>query len=273
MTLHAPPFLPFDTVAVIGVGMMGGSIGLEMRQRQLARRVVGIDLHQATLRAARDKGCIDIPAADMQSGVTEADCVVVAAPVGAIPQLLAQIALYVPPESLVTDLGSTKRSIVVAGEESLGKRFVGGHPMAGSPVQGLAGVRAGLFEDAAWAVVRSVEFTLSEEADPFAMRLAELAVSLGARPISMDAARHDRLVALVSHLPHVIAFAFSALIAENPDADLARALAGGSYQDLMRVAGADPALWNDIFHDNREELSTVLAGFVEKLDIDTMTGK
>ncbi len=257
------PFTPFETVAIIGVGMMGGSLGLDLRSRGLARQVIGIDSSDSALTLAHERDAIDYGTTQIVSGVEAADCIVFAVPVGAIPALLETIAPHIRPDALITDLGSTKANIVTKGQLLYGSRFIGGHPMAGAPERGMEAARANLFEGAAWAIVRDRSFDLYT--DLTAARVAGLAAALGARPLALDAALHDRLAALVSHLPHVLAFAFADLVQADPNAELARSLAAGSYRDLMRVAAADPAMWSDIFRTNRDCLLAAIAAFEAQL--------
>ncbi|HZT44468.1 MAG TPA: prephenate dehydrogenase [Chthonomonadaceae bacterium] len=252
-------FPPFACVTIIGVGLMGGSLGMALKARGLARRVVGVDKSGEILTRAQERGAIDAGTTDLAEGVREADGVVAAAPVGVIPALLEKTAACARLDALITDLGSTKGRIVAAGSRLFGPRFVGGHPMAGGVESGVEAARPDLFQGAAWLIVRQHPFTLAQ--DPFASRLAALVSALGARPIPMEAACHDRLAALVSHLPHALSFAFARTVAASEEAAQAREMAGGSYRDLMRVAAADPSLWQGIFRDNREALLAALTTF------------
>lgn len=242
---------------------MGGSLGLAARARGLAGCVVGFDPAPGATDRALDIGALDLAAGTLEAALQDADCVVVAAPAGRIPALLAQIAPVVRQDALLTDLGSVKAEIVAAGSRLFGARFVAGHPMAGSERSGVESSRPDLFVGAAWAVVRAAPFTW--EGDPQAARLADLIRALGARPIPLTAAQHDHQAALVSHLPHALAFAYARTVESDPDAAGARALAAGSYRDLTRVASADPVLWNDIFRANRNALSAALQAFQTQL--------
>ena len=257
-------FTPFSCAAIIGVGMMGGSLGLALKERGLARTVIGIDSRLDTVRTALRIGAIDSGrTAAVLLEEPEPDLIVLAVPVRVMPEVLEEIAPRVRPDALITDLGSTKGRIVEVGTRLFGERFVGGHPMAGAAESGIGAARSGLFESAAWAIARPEPFV--PESDLWASRLAALVTSLGARPIPLDAARHDRLVALVSHLPHVLSFAFAQTVAATQDREQARALAGGSYRDLMRVSAADPALWRDIFAENRDALLDTLSAYEIRL--------
>ena len=253
----------FGRVAILGVGLMGGSLGMALRARRLAHIVVGWDHDPAALALAPQLGAIDCAEPDLHLAVQNADAVFLAVPVGVAPGLLERIAASVRPDALLSDLGSVKTETVAAGARLFGNRFVGGHPMAGSEQSGAGAARPDLFTDAAWAVVPSdPEVSLSE---PSVARLLALIVALSARPLLLDAATHDRLVALVSHLPHALAFALRSAVETDPEHDLALQLAGGSYRDMTRVAASDPALWRGIFHANRDFLLLALTAYEQQL--------
>ncbi len=254
----------FERAVIIGVGLMGGSLGMDLRQRGIAQTVMGVDPQARVIDQAIAMGALDCGSPDSIAAVQGADLVVLAAPVNVISDLLGSLAPHLSPDALVTDLGSTKRRIVESGEALIGPNFVGGHPMAGAEIGGIGSARSGLFQDAPWPIVRALPFDFAT--DPFAARLGELAQLLGARPIAIDAAKHDRLVALISHLPHLISFSFANAVSADPDRDLARSLAGGSYRDLMRVSAADPALWRSIFLENRDTLLAAATAFRDQLD-------
>lgn len=242
----------FQRVAIIGVGLMGGSLGMALRAKGVARTVVGVDTSEHILARAREMGAIDGGTTDLRTGVADADCVILAAPVAAIPLLLETLLPLVRADALITDIGSTKRQIVATGERCFGKRFVGGHPMAGAPTGGIDAARADVFGGVAWGIVGTA--TPDVNANTWAAKLAAMAQALDARPVPLDSRQHDRLVALVSHLPHALSFAFADMIAEQPDALQAQQMAGSSFRDLTRVAVADRAFWQEIFTANREEV-------------------
>ena len=145
--------LPFARVAILGVGLMGGSLGLALRARGLAQTVVGWDRREEALTSARRRGAIDCAETDLNQAVREADAIFLAVPVGVAPELLERIAPQVHPDTLLSDLGSVKTAVVAAGHRLFGAQFVGGHPMAGSERSGVEAASAALFVDAAWAVV------------------------------------------------------------------------------------------------------------------------
>ena len=256
-------FVPFECVTIVGVGLMGGSLGLAIRERGLARRVVGVERDATVLGRAIERGAIDFGTAELAESVRHADCVVLATPVGTIPTLLEALVPHCRPDALITDLGSTKTRIVEAGTRLFGNRFVGGHPMAGSEEGGIEASSADLFSGAAWAIVRPAPFTPIN--DHYTLRLMALVTALQTRPVLLDAALHDRLVALVSHLPHILSFSFAHTLHALPDSEQARALAAGSFRDMMRVSVADPVLWSDILHDNRAALLEIVTSFESQL--------
>jgi prephenate dehydrogenase len=259
-----PRIAPFRRAAILGLGLIGGSIGLALRQEALAGSVAGADPDAAAREGAVKAGAVDEAFEAPASAVRGADLVVLAAPVGSLPALLEAVQPALDDDAIVTDVGSVKTGIVALGEARMGARFVGGHPMAGSERSGIAAARAHIFRDSAWAIVRAQPFGL--ESDPPAARIAALVSALGARPLLLTSDQHDRLAALVSHLPHALSFAFAALIDSDPEQGLAKALAGGSFRDLIRVSKSDARLWQDIFLANRDHLREAIAGLRLRLE-------
>lgn len=252
-----------QTVTIVGMGLIGGSYGLAMRERHLAERVIGVSRREATLRAARELGACDEATADLVAGCRDSDLVILCAPVSLIPEHARIIAASVPAAAIVTDAGSTKAAIVQQCEAALAgaARFVGGHPMAGSELAGVQHARADLFEGATYAVTK----TPRTEEKAFAA-IERLALQLGAKPLLIDAQVHDEVVALTSHLPHLVAFALaSAVWSGHADKRAIACLAASGYRDTTRVAGASAELWVDIFRQNREALLCALDTFSEEL--------
>jgi prephenate dehydrogenase len=251
----------FDTIAIIGVGLLGGSFGLDARARGLARRVIGVTRSAETARAILEHGATDEAVTDV-SAIAGADLVVLAAPVRAILAGLPDVAKYARPDALVTDMGSTKAEIVHAGEAALGARFVGGHPMAGSHTSGVGAAREGLFVGATWVI------TPTERTDPeAAARLAALAAALGAHPVRLDIETHDRIAAAVSHMPHVVACAAAQAVGRLAGGDTRFGdLAAGGLRDMTRLAESPPAVWTDILATNRANTKAALHAFREALD-------
>jgi prephenate dehydrogenase len=258
----------YDTVAIVGVGLIGGSIGLALRERKLARRIVGIGRRQNSLDAARKIGAIDEGVTNLAAGVSEAQLLVVATPVDTIAERVVQASTAVPANCLITDAGSTKEAIVATVDAALaprrgGPRFVGSHPLAGDHRSGPEHARADMFDG------RMVVVTPSEETRPAALTEARgFWESLGANVMQMSPAKHDVALALTSHLPHVVAIA---LAAATPAEFLP--LTASGWRDTTRIAGADPKIWQPIFAANREHvldaidtMSDVLGGLREALE-------
>jgi prephenate dehydrogenase len=245
-------------VAVLGVGLIGGSIGLAARQR-LDCEVVGWGRTGATLERALELGALDRVASSVGEACAGADVVFCAAPVATLPELARAALEASGPEAVVTDAGSTKRGIVAAlGDD---ERFVGGHPLAGAETAGVENARADLFEGARWYLTPT-ERTGGILYD----RLQRTIADLGARPQAIDAAAHDRLMATVSHLPHVLANALAGQAAAELTADSERMPeVGPSFRDSTRVAGSNPSIWGDIFAANRDAVVAAIDGVVDRL--------
>lgn len=256
VTSPDPLFLPpLGTVAILGLGLMGGSLGMALRARGAAREVVGWARRPATLEEALARGAIDRAAADLREAVAGADVVVLAVTVGAILPLLAQAAPACKPDAAMTDVGSAKARIVREAEPIAGGRFVGGHPMAGSEQAGIAAASADLYQNAVWAL------TPTPQTDPEAIEQIErMARWVGAKPLRCDPGQHDRLVAILSHLPHLLAYGL-AQTAGNHVEEAWADLAAGSFRDGTRVAKSDPALWTEILLDNREAVLATMDYF------------
>lgn len=252
------------TVAIVGVGLIGGSIGMALRSRGVASRVLGLGRDPRRLGRACELGAIDEFSVDRPAALARADVVVVCTPVGRLADDLLDVAGLAPHCQLITDAGSTKRAII----EDLERRapgslpFVGAHPIAGSEQSGVEYARPDLFHD------RTCVLTPTDRTPPPALALARrFWQGTGARVVEMSPAEHDRALARTSHLPHVLA---SALAAEVPPTWLP--LAAGAFRDGTRVAAADAALWVDILLQNRDELASAvgdlmgsLSDFLERL--------
>jgi prephenate dehydrogenase len=236
-------------VAIVGLGLMGGSLGLALRERADAT-VVGVDLDPEEARVALERGCVDRVAASVAEACDGADLVVAATPVSAIAAVVAEIAAVADAATTITDLGSTKGQVVDGVPAEARARFVGGHPICGSEAHGATHARAELFEGATWFLTPTVE----TEPERLA-RVHALVARVGARPVVIDARAHDEIVGLTSHLPHVLANVLALQVADA-DVDGHRPLVstGGSFRDMTRVAGANPSIWVDIFLGNREAL-------------------
>jgi len=247
-------------VAVLGVGLIGGSIGLAARERADAY-VCGYDPDAGVRAQALELGAIDGQAADVAAAVEGADVVFVAAPVGALVETVRAALAHAGPDTVVTDAGSTKRAVAAAGRED--ERFIGGHPLAGAETAGVAHARADLFEGAVWYLTPARGST----AGVLYERLHRLLASFGAQPTAIDADTHDRLMASVSHLPHVLAnllVAQAAGVLEEEEGERLPAV-GPSFRDATRVAGANTAIWTDIYLSNGDALIDGIDGLIGRL--------
>lgn len=245
-------------IAVLGVGLIGGSIGLAARRLD-GTEVVGFDLDQAMLARALEVGAIDRAADSEADACSDAGVVFCAAPVFALEALLRAALDSSGPECVVTDVGSTKREIVAAiGDD---ERFVGGHPLAGAETAGVENARADLFEGARWYL------TPTERSSGLLYdKLQRTVAGLGARPQAIEPEAHDRLMATVSHLPHVVANVLASQAAAELTSDSERLPeVGPSFRDATRVAGSNPAIWGDIFSSNREAVAEGVEAVGERL--------
>jgi len=257
--MTASPYHPINpslgTVAILGLGLMGGSLGLALRARGAAREVVGWARRQATLDAALACGAIDRAFADLHEAVAEADVVVLAVTVAAILPLLEQIAPACKPDAAITDVGSAKARIVREAEEIAGGRFVGGHPMAGSEQAGIAAASADLYQNAAWVLTPTPQTDLNA-----LERIEQMARSVGAVPRRCNPTKHDQLVASLSHLPHLLAYGLAQTAGFHVEDEWVD-LAAGSFRDGTRVSKSDPVLWTEILLDNRAAVLQSLDDF------------
>lgn len=226
--------------------MIGGSVGMALRAVS-EWRVSGWDPNEDALRTAMERGAVDSAAESPEDAVRGAELVVLATPVTRTEPLLAQIAGVIGPDVTITDVGSTKARIVAVGERAVDGRFVGGHPMAGSACSGAAAANAGLFRDASWFITPTP--ATRPEALSLVRRMAE---SCGAVVRECGPDEHDRLVGVLSHLPHLLAYGLARTAADAIPAEW-RSVAAGSFRDGTRVAASAPALWADILLDNRDE--------------------
>ena len=248
-------------LAIVGVGLLGGSVAKAARSGGLARRIVGVGRDPERLRPAVDDGTLDTAVTDLAAGVREADVILLAAPVLAIEGLLERVWGAAANGALITDVGSTKRNIVRAAERLAVTRplgFVGSHPLAGSEQAGYRVARADLFRGA------TVVVTPTEKTELAALKTTtELWEALGARVTSLDPETHDRTVAAISHLPHLIACALVDGAGRVEPGALE--LAARGFRDTTRIAGGDPDMWTEIFLANRDALTAGIEAFRQTL--------
>lgn len=237
-------------IAVLGVGLIGGSIGMAARARAGAE-VIGFDPDQACLEEAMRMGAIDTAASSIEEACAEAELVFCAGPVSELRGLVEESLDYSSLETVVTDVGSVKRHVVGSTSD---KRFIGGHPLAGAETSGVSGARENLFDGARWYLTPQ-----PTTSGLLYDRLQGLIADMGGRPQAIDAEAHDRLMATTSHLPHVLSNVLvdQATLSVLTEADRLPDV-GPSLRDAVRVAGANPAIWRDIFDANREAIAEAI---------------
>jgi prephenate dehydrogenase len=245
-------------IAVLGVGLIGGSIGLAARARVEGATVVGFGRSAERLACAKELGAVDEVAETLEQALEGASACFCCAPVGALPGQIAEALAVAGEDCVITDAGSIKHDIVAAIDDP---RFVGGHPIAGAETAGVEHARADLFEGACWYL------TPSEQSSGILFeRLHRLIAAFGARPAAIDSESHDRLLATVSHLPHVLANVLVAqAAAASADESERMPEVGRSFRDSTRVAGANPAIWADIFATNSDAVAEEIDDVVDRL--------
>ena len=254
-------------LAIVGLGLLGGSVAKAARAESLAQDIVGIGRNPASLAPALADGTVERVTTDLREGLAGADMVVLATPVAALERQMAAVWEAVPPRTLITDVGSTKAAIVRAAEALSASRpldFVGSHPMAGSNLSGYAVSRADLFRGAT-VIVTPTDRTPRDAAK----RVTEFWEAVGGRVLTMDPATHDRAVAAVSHLPHLVADALvDAVVRMDPQFF---DVAARGFKDTTRIAASSPEVWREIFEENREALAEAVSAFRAALgDLETV---
>lgn len=253
-----------ERLVIVGVGLIGGSYALALRQAGQVRHIVGVGRSRANLQEAVKRGVIDEIADSAAAAVRGADLVLLAVPVGAMPAVLREIAPHLPQDCLITDAGSTKQDVIAAARAALAGslgQFVPGHPIAGAENSGVMAARAELYQG------RQVVLTPLAENVPAAVeRIAALWRACGAEVAQMSAEAHDRIFAAVSHLPHLAAFALVDDLAGRSEADTYFQYAGSGFRDFTRIAGSHPEMWRDIALANREALLTELDAYIAELE-------
>jgi prephenate dehydrogenase len=255
---------PVAKLVVIGVGLIGGSAALALREAGMAGHVTGMGRSQENLDIALRLGILDDATGDYAQALADADVVLVTTPVAQMPAVFARIATHLRPGTIVTDGGSTKQDVIAAARTALGGKFaqfVPGHPIAGTEHTGAAAAFADLFRG------RKVVLAPEPETDAAATaRVAAMWESMGASVTIMPAARHDSIFAAVSHLPHLLAFALVEELALRPDAREYFEFAAGGFRDFTRIASSSPEMWRDIAIANRDALLAELHGYRKQLE-------
>lgn len=244
-------------LVLIGVGLIGGSLALDLRRRGWVGQVVGVDIDQNNLTCALERGLIDAAYTEINAlSMAEADYVVVATPVGTLPQVCRQLARYVAPQTVISDVGSTKQLALQAFAAELPQHYgrcVAAHPIAGSDQYGARSARHDLFTGK-----KCIVCPHEQQDKPALARVQLMWEAVGAEVVMLSAAEHDTALAAVSHLPHMLAYAYMHQLAIQPAVENLLNLAGSGFRDFSRIAASSPAIWSDICLANREPLQLML---------------
>lgn len=254
----------FHKVVIIGVGLIGGSLALDLRRAGVVGEFVGVGRSPENLQRALQLGVIDRATSDAAAAVEGADLVVLATPVGQMAAVLRLIVPHLSPAAIVTDAGSTKRDVAEILTQFLPdslERCVPAHPIAGSDLSGAAAARFGLFADKN-VILSPFSTTLAENV----AKIAKMWQITGARVQTMTPEAHDAIFSAVSHLPHLLAFAYVGSLLSREDLAACLALAGSGFRDFSRIAASHPEMWRDIALANRAHLLADIALFRQQLD-------
>ncbi len=252
------PAALLDTIVIAGVGLIGGSIGLGVRERFMAERVIGFDQNPEVLELALGRGVIDEAKLTAGDWLADANLLILAPPAKSIVPLAQVLEPFLGPHTVITDVGGIKCEIAAALSHL---RFVGGHPMAGSEKAGVEHASAALLENAVWVL------TPERRTDPAALALVrEFVTHLGARPVKTTPERHDHMVAAISHVPYLSAVALTQLIAQDEDMELMMLLAAGGYRDLTRIASGNALMSRDMVLGNRTAIRDTLGKLRRELE-------
>lgn len=256
--------LHFKKAAIIGVGLIGGSLALVLKNKGLASNIVGIGRGLPNLEAAKRLGIIDSFTREIGEGVKDADLVVIAVPVLKIAETVRQAAPHLKPGCIVTDVGSVKGAVISAVDPFIpeGVLFVPGHPIAGTENSGAEAAFPELYEG------RKCILTPTQKTDAAALEAVRLVwEATGAKVVVMDAPLHDMILAAVSHLPHMIAYTLVNAVGDMEDSGVdALSYSAGGFRDFTRIASSSPEMWSDICAMNKEQILTMIDAFRRRLD-------
>lgn len=253
----------FDTVCIVGVGLIGGSFGIAVREKKLARQVIGAVRRQETINAAFQKRAVDNATTNLAEAMRGADLVLLAPPVGQVKALCEELAPHIREGAIVTDAGSTKAQMVEECAPIFGTKahFIGGHPLAGSERTGVEHARGDLFDNATWILTPTVDTPAAQ-----VEKLKELINGIGAIALVLDPQTHDQLLAVTSHIPHITAAALVHLFsAAQKDHELVEKLIAGGWRDSTRIAAGSPEMWRDICLANAPSLEKSLDELIAEL--------
>lgn len=253
---------PFERVAILGLGLMGASLGMALREGGIARRVAGYDAGEGVAARARERGAVEVACASVAEAVMGADLAVLAAPPLALRDLFAAMAPHLASDAVITDVASTKGMVTRWAEEVLPRpeRFVGGHPMAGREMSGVEAADSTLYRGCVWCLTP----TALTEGETL-RRVEQMVTALGAHPLVLDAEAHDAAVAAISHVPLIAATALTLAATKDAAWAVAAELAAGGFHDTTRVASGDPRMARDICRTNAQAILARLDAYIGEL--------
>lgn len=253
----------FQHLALIGCGLMGGSLALAMQRAQLVQHVIGVSTSPETVQQAQAIGAIHNACASIPEAIAQADLIIIAVPVAATASVLKKISGNIRPDALIMDVGSTKQNVIADAQNILGEQFgqfVPAHPIAGKEVAGIINADADLYRGKPVILTPQPNTRLG-----FLQQASSLWEALGCQVQTMPPQAHDITFAAISHLPHMSAFALMHCILHQKDAAEILALAGSGFRDFSRIAASDPLIWRDIFLCNQKEILSQTQLFIESL--------
>lgn len=251
----------FGKIGITGLGLIGGSLALEIKKRKLAEKVIGFSRRHSTLEKAKSQGLIDYYYTNFEDGIRETDFLIIATPVDVIRDYLLKIKKN-NPSILVTDVASVKSEVVKDAIKILGRNsnFVGSHPIAGSEKGGIESVRENLFENK-FVIITPCRYTKKENVE----KIKEFWIDIGSIPVILSPEEHDRLLALTSHIPHLIVFLLLSLFEKIKDKDSLLPCIGSGFLDTTRIGSSSPELWAGIFISNKKNILKYLYKFEKNL--------
>ena len=255
--------MQFQKISIIGVGLLGGSIGLAVRRRKLAHEVAGYVRRAASLKDCEQAGAVDYATTDLLAAVSNSDLIILCTPLAQMRSLAEQFLPALKRGAIVTDVGSVKAGVVRELDSLLkksGAHFVGSHPMAGGEKMGVLAAKADLFVNAACVITPSKKSSTAAVG-----KVEKFWKSLGARTLRLDAAQHDLVVSRSSHLPHVAAATLAGLVLDSKQPKQQAALCANGFRDTTRIASGSPEMWRDIALANRKNISHSVDAFVAEL--------
>ncbi len=254
----------FTHISIMGLGLMGGSLGLAIKRCYPGIHVTGIDSDRGVIERAIARNAVNCGYLGLREGIEQADLIFLATPTGIIMDALPQLPKLIAAHTIVTDLGSTKAKICHLARRFVPQNFIGGHPMAGSERQGIDAADPFLFENALYVLTPGTHPNTAHQTE----RLSKFLNGIGARVLYMDPEAHDRVVAYVSHLPQLLAVALAELAARQSQTDASYpTLAAGGFRDMTRIAASPYKIWADILADNQDKVERALDDLMQSLSI------